>query len=66
MKQGDWHHPFQHKIKMNGDRLVEAEEAEGKNLRTVNGVGQNGGMRCKVGQQVDCVRPSREPTSLLI
>ncbi len=57
--------PFQHKIKMNDDRLAEAEEAEGKSLRTVDGVGQNGGRRCKVGQRVDCVRPSREPTSLI-
>lgn len=42
-------------IKMNGDRLAEAaeeeEEEEGKSLRTVDGVGQNGGMRCKVGQR---------------
>jgi hypothetical protein len=73
-KQGDRHRPFQHKIKMNGDRLVEAEEAEGKSLRTVDGVGQNGGMKCKVGQRchdreearVDCVRPSRAPTSICI
>ncbi len=37
---------------MNGDRLAEAEEEEeGKSLRTVDGVGQNGGMRCKVGQR---------------
>jgi hypothetical protein len=40
---------------MNGDRLAEVEEAEGKSLRTVDGVGQNGGRRCKVGQRVDCV-----------
>jgi hypothetical protein len=56
---------------MNDDRLAEAEEAEGKSLRTIDGVGQNGGMRCKVRQRcqereearVDCVRPSRESTS---
>ncbi len=37
---------------MNGDRVAEAEqEEEGKSLRTVDGVGQNGGMRCKVGQR---------------
>jgi hypothetical protein len=48
---------------MNGDRLAEAEKVEGKSLRTVDGVGQNGGMRCKVGQRVDCVRSSQAPTS---
>ncbi len=50
---------------MNDNRLAEAKEAEGKSLRTVDGVGQNGGRRCKVGQRVDCVQPSRNPLVFL-